>query len=106
MTGRLRFGKMSTGILVSASPLARTTATTATRTVYGLLMAKTIGFIGSPRPASEGPIGLGIEVHDPGRGLGRHLRPEEGLVGGLVAGVARGQDLPVDPHEAGLVLAV
>ena len=36
---------MSIGIRESASPLPRATATTATITVSGRLMAKTIGFI-------------------------------------------------------------
>src|SRR5437868_4617799 len=46
MTGRLRFGKMSIGMRVTARTLPSPTATTATITVSGRRMAKTMGFIG------------------------------------------------------------
>jgi hypothetical protein len=42
---------MSIGILDSARPLPSATATTATMTVNGLLMAKTIGFMGLEIPS-------------------------------------------------------
>src|SRR5690348_8463673 len=120
MTGRFRFGKMSTGIRRLASTLPRATATTPTMTVQGRRMAKTIGFIDSSlarsgasvsdrrsaTPCSEGPVGPGVEVDDARLGLARDPGPEERLVGRLVAGVAHGEALPVDPLEPGLILAV
>src|SRR5437764_3003490 len=45
MTGRLRFGKMSIDIRSTARTLPRATATTATITVIGRRIAKTIGFM-------------------------------------------------------------
>src|SRR4051812_48124647 len=98
---------MSMGIRRSASPLPRATATTATITVSGRLMAKTMGFIGSVslrggrpgRGRSERPVGLGVEVDDASLGHRRDLRPEIRLVGSLVARVAHREALLVDRRK-------
>src|SRR4051812_9065693 len=55
MTGRFKFGKMSIGMRRTARTLPSATATTATITVSGRLMAKSIGFMGSLPRHLRGP---------------------------------------------------
>src|SRR5271170_5657022 len=67
MTGRFRLGKMSIDIRVTAKRLPSATALTSTITVYGRLMAKTIGFIGSVRSGRGESLSPGVRPGPRGR---------------------------------------